>query len=227
MRYRSLHPWDVSPSEAVRIQQELRGRIRLEPFPGLPKLIAGADISYNLYEPEFYAAFVVLKLPSLEIIAQSHAMARAPFPYIPGLLSFREIPALLEAWEALRIEPDVIVCDGQGIAHPRRLGIASHFGLMVDLPTIGCGKTLLCGHYDEPGPEAGDAAPLIDRGETIGYALRTKSRTQPVFVSPGHRMDLPSARRILMACVGKYRIPEPTRQAHLYVNELRRARGAA
>src|SRR5690606_37928829 len=141
--------------------------------------------------------------------------------YIPGLLSFREIPALLEAWQQLRITPDVLVCDGHGIAHPRRLGIAAHAGILLERPTIGCGKSVLVGKFDEPEKTRGSWSPMIHRGETIGAALRSKNIVRPVYVSPGKLIDLPSAREVLLCCDTGYRLPEPTRRAHLFVNELR------
>ncbi len=142
---------------------------------------------------------------------------------MPGLLSFREAPILLEAFAQLKQRPDVVLCDGQGIAHPRRLGIASHLGLWLKLPTIGCGKTRLTGHAKEPGPAPGDLAPLKDRGEVIGDVVRTKARTKPMYISAGHLIDLPSAVRLVLEACRGYRQPEPTRQAHLKVNEIRRA----
>jgi deoxyribonuclease V len=225
MNYRRLHSWDVTPTEAVRLQKQLRTQVRLEPFPGQPRLIAGADISFNKYSKTVYAAFVVLDAFTLETVETANAIVEVKFPYVPGLLSFREIPPLLRAWEQLRSEPDVIVLDGQGIAHPRRLGIAAHIGLFLDRPTIGCAKSRLTGTFAEPGLKAGSWSPLVDRGETLGAVLRTKDRVNPVFISPGHRMDLESAVRIVRGTVRGYRIPEPTRQAHLWVNELRRDAG--
>jgi deoxyribonuclease V len=160
---------------------------------------------------------------SFEVIERAGLEAPARFPYVPGLLSFREAPALLEAFDRLRARPDVVLCDGQGIAHPRRLGIASHLGLCLDLPTVGCAKSLLCGKYEEPGLNRGDRSPLVDRGEVIGAVLRTRARVAPLFVSPGHRCDLESAVGLVLATTGKLRLPIPTRMAHEYVNEVRRA----
>ena len=222
------HPWNLSPTQAVTLQRKLRHQVRIEPYAGKPTLIGGSDVSFNKYEPTVYAGFVVLDARTLGIVDRACAAIEVSFPYIPGLLSFREVPALLEAWKALRTKPDVLVFDGQGIAHPRRLGIASHAGLLLDWPSIGCAKSLLTGIYDEPGAMAGASSPLLDRftHEQIGVVYRTKNNVKPVFISPGHRMDMESAVRILAATVRGYRIPEPTRQAHLYVNEVRRARMA-
>lgn len=222
MDFRKLHPWNLTPRQAVALQNRLRSRLELVPPRGPLRRIAGADISYERFSDLAHAAFVVLELPDLKIIARSHATARMTFPYVPGLLTFREAPALLNAWSRLALEPDVVMFDGMGIAHPRRMGIAAHLGLLLDKPAIGCGKSRLFGAHDEPGMRAGSWKPLRDGGETIGAVLRTRDGINPIYVSPGHHMDLKTAIQLTMACVGRYRIPEPTRQAHLYANELRR-----
>jgi deoxyribonuclease V len=220
----------LTPSEAVAVQRDLRSRVVLQPLPERVELVAGADISYNRFSDVVYAGIVVLRLPELEVVATSGIVSKMTFPYVPGLLSFREAPSILEAWEKLDTRPDVLVLDGQGIAHPRRIGIASHVGLLVDLPTVGCGKTVLVGKYEEPDARAGSASPMIDRGEVVGAALRTKDRVAPVYISPGHLADIPSSVDLMLRCVrgfgttkgSKYRIPDPTRLAHLFVNALRR-----
>jgi deoxyribonuclease V len=222
MKYRELHPWNVTPTEAVRIQNELKEKIILEPLPKKIRLVAGADISYERFSDWAYAGFVVLDAKTLKIVATASAEARMTFPYVPGLLTFREAGPLLQAWKKLTLEPDVVIFDGQGIAHPRRMGIASHMGLIIDRPTLGCGKSLLCGGFGELGEEKGSSSPLIYKGEQVGVALRTKSRTNPVFISPGHRADLQTSVPLVLGLTAGYRIPEPTRQAHLYVNQLRR-----
>jgi deoxyribonuclease V len=217
----SLHSWDLTPSEAIQVQQRLRDMVRLRPL-GLPvDTIAGADISFNKYSETVYAGIVVLSLPDLRIVEQVGVRSVAKFPYVPGLLSFREAPSLLEAWERLKTKPDVLMLDGQGIAHPRRFGIACHVGVLLDWPTIGCAKSILVGRYGELGLEAGSRSPLIDKGEQVGVALRTKNKVAPVFVSPGHLIDLDSAVDLVLRSTTKYRLPEPTRQAHLLVNRLR------
>mgnify|MGYP002780668200 FL=1 len=220
--YQPLHPWNVTPAEAVALQQRLRSQIRLEPPTKPFETIAGADISFNKFEETVYAGVVVLRLDTLETVEEAGVVSTAPFPYIPGLLSFREIPALLEAWQKLQTEPDVVMFDGHGTAHPRRIGIASHAGLFLNRPTFGCGKSVLTGKFEEPAPERGAWSPMQNRGETIGAALRTKNRVNPVFVSPGHLLDLETALRLTLQTDGGYRIPEPTRRAHLLVNALRR-----
>lgn len=218
-----LEPWSLDPERAVAIQRELAGRVRIEPPEREIRLVAGGDISYDRGSDVLHAGFVVLSLPGLETVERKGVRARAEFPYVPGLLSFREIPALLQAWSLLECEPDAAMLDGQGLAHPRRLGIGSHFGLLIDRPTVGVAKTLFVGKYEEPAPERGAWSPLVHRGETVGAALRTRDRVGPVFVSPGHLMDVPSAVDLSLACGDGLRIPEPTRRAHLFVNELRLA----
>jgi deoxyribonuclease V len=223
MRQELLHRWDVAPQEAIEIQRRLRSAVILEPCDvSRIKLVAGADVSFDKDSDKIFAAVVVLELPDLNVVAKSGVMDVATFPYIPGLLSFREAPAVLKAWEKLERGPDALMLDGQGLAHPRRFGLACHLGLWVDIPSVGCAKSLLVGNYEEPSPEAGSHTPLVDKSEVVGVALRTKDRTNPMFISPGHRVDLESAMALVMRCVKGYRQPEPTRQAHLYVNQLRR-----
>ncbi len=183
--------------------------------------IAGADISFNKFSETVYAGIVVLSLPDLRIVETAGVRSVAKFPYVPGLLSFREAPSLLEAWEKLKTKPDVLMLDGQGIAHPRRFGIACHVGVLLDWPTIGCAKSILVGRYGELGLEAGSRSPLVDKGEQVGVALRTKNKVTPVYVSPGHLTDLDSAVDLVLRSTTKYRLPEPTRQAHLLVNRMR------
>jgi deoxyribonuclease V len=213
----------------------LRNQVRIQPLADEVKLVAGCDISFNRFSDIVYAGIIVLRLPELEVVSRATVVTRARFPYVPGLLSFRETPALLEAWEKLEVAPDVVMLDGQGMAHPRRFGIACHFGLLTGRPTLGCAKTVLVGKFDEPGEPAGAYSLMMHKGETIGAAVRTKDRVAPVYVSVGHLIDLLGAIRLALRCVkgyqddglfadskSKYRIPEPTRQAHLLVNELRR-----
>ena len=221
--FQSLHEWNLSPTEAVPLQQQLRSQIRIEPLTKTPLTIAGCDISFNKFEETVYAGIVVLNLETLEIIEEAGVVSTAPFPYIPGLLSFREIPSLLEAWAKLTTEPDVVMFDGHGIAHPRRIGIASHAGLFLNRPTFGCGKSVLVGKYDEPAPERGSWSPMTHYKDIIGAALRTKNKVNPVYVSPGHLIDLETAIDLTLRCDAGYRIPEPTRQAHNLVNALRKA----
>jgi deoxyribonuclease V len=222
MRYRKLHDWDLTRSEAVALQQKLRSEVRIQPLGAEPELVAGCDISFNKFSDVVYAGIVVLRLADLKVIDRAAAVTQTQFPYIPGLLSFRETPALLEAWRELETEPDVIMLDGQGLAHPRRFGIACHFGLLTEKPSLGCAKTVLVGKYDEPGEQAGSYSLMEHKGETVGAALRTKNRVAPVYISAGHLIDLTDSVSLALRCVKGYRIPEPTRQAHLLVNALRR-----
>ncbi len=226
--HQSLHDWtDITPAQAVAIQQELRSQIRIEPLTKPIRTIAGCDISFNKFEETVYAGIVVLDIDTLETIEEVGVISTATFPYIPGLLSFREIPSLLAAWQKLRTEPDVVMFDGHGIAHPRRIGIASHGGLFLNRPSFGCGKSVLVGKFDEPAPERGSWSPMIHRQEIIGAALRTKNKVNPVYVSPGHLIDLPTAIDLTLRTNGGYRIPEPTRRVHNLVNALRRGERAA
>jgi len=174
--------------------------------------VAGIDV--GMREGKATAAVVVLAYPSLESIASTTATRPIEFPYVPGLLSFREAPAILDALKKLKTLPDVMIFDGQGRAHPRRLGIASHIGVWLDTPTVGCAKSRLCGQHDEPAKERSGHVPLIDKGEIIGAVVRTRSGVKPVYVSPGHRIDLPASIQIVLECCRGYRLPETTRRAH-------------
>lgn len=222
--FKQLHEWRLAPREAVELQRELRERVRLTPLSEKVKTIAGADISFNKFSPVVYAGIVVLGLPSLETLEEVGVVSETDFPYVPGLLSFRETPSLLEAWSKLKTEPDAIMLDGQGIAHPRRIGIASHVGLLIERPAFGCAKSILVGVCDEPGEERGEWSPLRDAKteEILGAALRTKRRVRPIYVSPGHMIDIEGALKLTLTSDGGYRQPEPTRRAHLLVNALRR-----
>ena len=226
-RFNNLHNWTLTPTEAVALQQQLRSEIRIEPLTRPVETIAGCDISFNKFEETVYAGIVVLQLDTLEVVEEVGVISTATFPYVPGLLSFREGPALLDAWAKLKIEPDVVMFDGQGIAHPRRIGIASHMGLFIDRPAFGCAKSVLVGKYDEPAPERGNWSPMTHYREVIGAALRTKDKVNPVYVSPGHLIDMKTAIDLTLRCNGGYRIPEPTRRAHNLVNALRRGERAA
>jgi deoxyribonuclease V len=241
MHYEKLHAWDLKPTEAVQLQKQLSRQVRVEPLTRQVKLVAGCDISFNKFSDIVYAGIIVLRLPELEVADRATAVTRVDFPYVPGLLSFRETPALLEAWQRLNTAPDLVMLDGQGLAHPRRFGIACHFGLLTGRPTLGCAKSVLVGKYDEPGETAGSYSLMEHKGETVGAAVRTKDKVAPVFVSVGNLIDLEGAIDLTLKCVkgyapessaalfesaprtkSKYRIPEPTRLAHNMVNALRR-----
>jgi deoxyribonuclease V len=222
MHIPNLHPWNYSPTEAVRLQQELAEQVRLQPPPGKTyRLIAGADVSATRASRFLWAAVIVLRLPDFEVVEEAFARQEAGFPYVPGLLSFREIPAVVAAMRQLSCLPDAVLCDGQGLAHPRFLGLACHLGLWLNLPTIGCAKTRLVGKAEEPGALVGSRSPLHYQDRIVGSVLRTRAGSRPLFVSPGHLMDLDLAVEITLSCCRRGRLPEPTRLAHLAVNRFR------
>ena len=225
MRPRISHDWDLAIPEARALQEQLRDRVIERDTRRAPRLVAGADISFDRSSPGLHAAVVVLDAESLEVVEIAGVRARARFPYVPGYLSFREIPPLLEAFAKLEAVPDLIVCDGQGRAHPRRFGLACHLGVLLDLPTLGCAKSRLIGDYREPGPRRGAHTQLREGGEVIGEVVRTRSGVKPVFVSVGHRISLETARRATLRWAARYRLPEPVRAAHREVNRLRRLAG--
>jgi len=212
---RNLHSWQVTVAEAREIQRSLASQVVRGNEVTAPRLIAGVDISHEDKSGMAKGAVVVLRFPELALVERIVVQQRVSFPYVPGLLSFRETPLILAACERLTLTPDLFIADAQGIAHPRRLGLASHLGLLLDVPTIGCAKSILCGRHGELGEEPGCYAPLLDGDEVIGAALRTKRGTNPVYVSIGHKVDLEAALHWVMACLGGYRLPEPTRLAHL------------
>ncbi len=220
MHVRVLHSWDVSPQEAVEVQLRLRSRLRLKgagPFT----TVAGIDVSYDDTSKLMFAGVVVMSGDGRQVLDTATAAARVRFPYIPGLLSFRETPAVIKAWTKLKALPDCLICDGHGLAHPRRFGLACHLGVLLRLPSIGCAKSLLVGTHRQPGKRRGSLEPLLDHGEQVGAVLRTRHGVAPVFVSQGDRIGLDAAvQTVLDTCIG-YRLPEPTRRAHLLVNEMR------
>ncbi|HDP36559.1 MAG TPA: deoxyribonuclease V [Candidatus Atribacteria bacterium] len=219
MKYLNLHSWEVSPQEAIKIQKDLQSNISLKKSFSKIDKIAGADVSY--YKNKVIAGIVILKFPQLEIIEKKSSVSSVNFPYIPGLLTFREGPSLLAALKKIKNEPDVILFDGQGIAHPRKMGIATHLGLFLDKPTIGCAKSRLSGEYTSVGEEKGDYALLKEGEEVLGAVLRTKRKVKPIFVSPGYKIDLPNSIEIVLKCIIKYRLPLPVREAHIFVNQIR------
>ncbi len=217
------HSWDVTPAAAIGVQKEMRNRLRTDIPVSLESVryIAGLDVSMTKFDPLLTAGVVVWDRQTESVAETSAVQVKGTFPYIPGLLSFREIPALLQAINQLKMQPDVWMVDGHGIAHPRRLGIAAHLGLIIERPTIGVAKSRLTGRYQEPLLAAGSSSPLMDDDEQIGVVYRSKLKNNPLFLSPGNLIDLPSAVAIVVACLRGYRLPEPTRLAHLYVNEVR------
>ena len=212
MQYRDLHSWDVTPEEARQLQNELRTQVVGTDRFGKINTVAGADIGFK--KDIARASVVVLSFPELQVVESVVTESPVRFPYIPGLLSFREIPPLLETFAQLQTEPDLVIVDGQGIAHPRRFGLASHLGLVLDKPAIGCAKSRLWGRYEEPETEQGSYTYLMDKDEVIGAAVRTRKNVQVVYISIGHRISLDSARTWTLACCRGYRLPETTRYAH-------------
>lgn len=213
MRFEAGHDWVLTPKEAIALQRVLAVRVRLESGPQSVRLVAGVDTGFPEQGRMARAAVAVLSFPQLAPVETRVVCEPTPFPYIPGLLSFRELPVILHALEELSVLPDLVLCDGQGIAHPRRLGIAAHLGVVTGLPTIGIGKSRLVGEYREPGPEKGCVTPLMDACQRIGTVVRTRTAVRPLFVSPGYRTDQDSAVEWTLACTGRYRLPEPIRLA--------------
>lgn len=227
---RNLHEWNLSYAEARELQTRLAGEVQFTPLRQQPRFIVGLDCAFSKDGKRIFAAAVMLEAVGtrqesdsfeFKLVETVSAEQATRFPYIPGLLSFREAPVCLEAAGTLSREPDLYMIDGQGVAHPRRLGLVSHLGLFFDKPTIGCAKSRLIGTFDEPGEQKGAWSPLWDGEEQIGAVVRTRSRVKPIFVSVGHRCTLEDAIRISIACATRYRIPEPTRLAHQAVSRLR------
>ena len=213
---------DLSPAEARRLQGDLAARVETGPPLSLDdgRYVAGADVSTQ--GEMAYATVAVLEFLELPVVEVHGFEAPLSFPYVPGLLAFREIPSVARALEKVASDVDAVIFDAQGLAHPRRMGLASHLGLFLDAPSVGCAKSLLVGKYEEPGVEKGSATDLVHRGETIGKVLRTRDKVSPIYVSVGNRIDLDSAVELVLACCTKYRLPEPTRQAHNAANRLRK-----
>lgn len=216
---RSPHSWRLTPKQAVAVQRRLAGRVRLEPAP-LPRRVVGLDCAF--LADRILAAAVVWDVAAAEVVETRCASLPLTFPYVPGLLSFREVPVLLVLLRRLSSAVDGIVCDGQGIAHQRRFGLACHLGLIAGVPTVGCAKSRLCGEHRDPAPRRGAVAPLVDGGERIGSVLTTRDGVRPVYVSPGHRIDHESSVAWMLALGGGYRIPEPTRLADIAVAQFKK-----
>lgn len=213
---------NITVPEATIIQRELREKLDVAERPLDLHTIGGADISLNLYSTTIYAGIIVLSFPQLKPVAYSLVRSETRFPYVPGYLAFREVPALLETWQHLPVKPDILVVDGHGIAHPRRMGIAAHFGTLSGQPSMGCAKKILFGRYEEPSPVFGSYSPIYDKEEQIGIAYRSKGNTAPIYISPGYGMGMENSLQVIRQCTGKFRIPEPTRLAHELVNKFRK-----
>lgn len=220
MKFKHIHPWNLSPQQAISIQNKLSREIKLEQWPAKPpRLIAAADVAFK--KGRAVGAVVVINYPEFKIVEQVGKFAKISYPYIPGLLTFREGPVLEKCFQALKHEPEVIIFDGQGIAHPRNLGIATHLGILLDRPTIGCAKTRLYGEHIEPQNYRSAFSYLLDKqGRKVGAVLRTKDNVRPVYVSPGYKIDIISAMRIVLQCTKKYRLPQPLRLAHQLTKKL-------
>lgn len=216
-----LSSWPQTYQEAVALQEQLRHQVRLLPLPHPPRFVGGADAICDRADENIFGAIVVYSYPELELVEEAGVAGLCPFPYRTGLLSFREVPILAAAFTKLRQPPDVLLVDGQGLAHPRGLGLATHLGLVLDLPTIGVAKSRLVGQGEEPGIDAGAASPLVLAGKVVGMILRTQKGKKPFYLSPGHRITLVEARDIVMGCVRRYRSPEPLRQADSLSRRLR------
>ena len=219
-RFRSR--WNFTPQQAIRLQERLRDRVVLSDRPGRIRYVAGADMAYDPETEVAFGGVIVYRFPELREVERCMARRKLRFPYVPGLLSFREAPILLAAFVRLKTSPDLILIDGHGRAHPRLFGLACHIGVLLDQRTIGCAKSLLVGKHQEAGAEAGSAAPLYFRGERVGMVLRTRDHVKPIYVTQGHGVSMETAVKLVRKCLDGYRIPKPTREADRYVGELRR-----
>jgi deoxyribonuclease V len=216
-----LHGWDLSPREAIALQKTLASAVRIQPLPSRFKVIGASDISYSRQSETLIAVIVSFTWPGLEPIESVHHVCRAAFPYVPGLLAFREAPPLIEAYGKIRQKPAVLLCDGQGIAHPKKLGLAAHLGLCLGIPTIGCAKSRLCGEHENVTLKKGFSKPLILGGEQVGLVFCSRDGVKPIYISPGHLADVASSKRIVSRCLRRFRIPEPLRLAHIEANRIR------
>lgn len=221
MNKKDLDYTGITISAATAIQNDLRHSLSHVSLNKEIKTIAGADISLNRFSEVIYAGIVMLDFNSLQPLAYSLVKSKTSFPYVPGFLAFREVPALVEAFHQMIIKPDIIMVDGHGIAHPRRLGIAAHLGAVLDIPTLGCAKKKLYGSFEEPALSKNSVSLLTNKNEVLGYVLRTKSNVKPVYISPGNHLSMEDSLQIAMHCTGTYRLPEPTRKAHEFVNLFR------
>jgi len=222
VKIKNLHAWDISIKDAPGIQKQLARKVRLKGKRKPPEIVAGADISFAQNSSRAFAGVVLLKFPSLEVMDEFTSEGELTFPYIPGLLSFREAPILLELFKKVRPAPDLIFFDGQGLAHPRKLGLACHVGLFLDCPAIGCAKSKLIGDYEEPEQGKGSFSHLLDTDQNVlGAVLRSRDGCKPIFISVGHKINLKTAVQRTLECTTRYRIPEPTRLAHNLVTKMR------
>ena len=222
MKVHELHEWDVTPARAREIQENLRDQVQLTPLKTDVNVVVGADVSYTRGDSRLFAGGVVMKVPEMEILETRSVSLDVKFPYIPGYLSFREVPPLLQAFRDLRAKPDALICDGAGLAHPRFFGLACHLGMILNIPSFGCAKTYLVGEYKEPANRRWSATKLKHGGRDVGLVVRTREAVKPVYLSPGHLIDAEGSLAVLKKCVGRYRLAEPVRKAHDLVNDERR-----
>ena len=222
MNIKHLHDWDLSYDQARKLQTLLAERVRFEKLEKNTRLIAGLDCAFSKDKKRICAVIIVLTFPDFKVVETRHAVTDVTFPYIPGLLTFREGPVLMEVFNRLRKRPDLILFDGQGIAHPRRLGLASHMGLLFNTPSVGCAKSPLRVKFKPPKRERGSLSKMMYGHEQVGFVLRTRDGVNPLFISPGHMVDLPTSVKVVLDCGRGYRLPEPTRIAHIQVSQMRR-----
>ncbi len=221
MNINHLHEWNLKPEEATALQNELRKRVTMEETPDDVRLVAGADCGFDRERDQLFSAVVLYDLDREEVVETQTGVEALTFPYVPGLLSFREMPGLLPQFEKLTERPDAVIADGHGYAHPRRFGLACHLGLFLDVPALGCAKSCLVGEYDPPELNRGTSTPLKQDGEEIGQVLCTRDDVKPVFVSPGHRITMEQAREVVMKSGAGYKLPEPQRRADLAVRRVK------
>jgi deoxyribonuclease V len=215
------HDWSLSPKEAIALQKRLAAEVRIQPLATRFRIVGAADISYGRHTGCLIAVILLFKWPSLDLIESAHHVCKAAFPYVPGLLSFREVPPLIEAYRKMGQKPDVLLCDGQGIAHPRKLGFAAHLGLCLGIPTVGCAKSRLCGDHERLTLKKGRSVPLLLDGEPVGLVFCSRDGVKPIYISPGHLSDIASSKKLVSRCLRSYRIPEPLRLAHIEANRIR------
>jgi deoxyribonuclease V len=216
-----LHGWDLSPREAADLQKTLARAVVIRPLPSRIRVIGASDISYSKQSETLIAVIVTFRWPGLEPMEVVHHVSRASFPYVPGLLAFREAPPLIEAYRKIKMKPAVLLCDGQGIAHPKRMGLAAHLGLFLGIPTVGCAKSRLCGEHENLTLRKGFSKPLMLGAEQVGVVFCSRDGVKPIYISPGHLADIFSSKRIVSRCLRRFRVPEPLRLAHIEANRIR------
>ena len=223
MKFTRLHPWTDDVQEAEKLQDKYRSMVSTKPEKTSFRLVGGVDVAYSKRDNNAFATVAVMKVPEMELIEKVRAQGEVTFPFVPGLFFFREGPIIMKALSRLKFAPDVFIFDGHGIDHPKGIGMASHMGLMLEMPTIGCAKKLLCGSVEQLGNNVGDTAPIINGNVEVGKAIRSRENVKPLYVSPGHKMDIETAVKTILDLLRGYRLPEPLRLAHIMVNKQRRS----